>query len=240
MTQLVRACVDSGTEEVWREFVQRTRRLIGVAVLRASRRWIEPSPALVEDLIQETYLKLCEKGCRALREFQPHTGDALFSYVKVIASNVTSDHFKVAMAQKRRRNAVAASADAAGESSDRATGRAAMDRDILLHQIDGLLGSPRSSSHAKDREIFWLYYRSGLSARAIAELPSIGGTVKSVERRLARLTSGVREAMLGHTPRSTTPWRPAPGRKQHLRRIASAEPIDSDDAGRITSGGLAG
>jgi RNA polymerase sigma-70 factor (ECF subfamily) len=210
MTQLVRACVESGAEEAWREFVQRTRRLIGLVVLRASRRWIEPPPALVEDLIQETYLKLCERSCRALRGFQPHNDDSWFSYIKVVALNVTSDYFKLAMAQKRRGESTATLADAVEGSSDQSAGRVAMDRDILLQQIDGLLGSLRSSSHPKDREIFWLYYRSGLSARAIAELPSIGGTVKFVERRLARLTSDIREAMLAHTNQSATPSKTAP------------------------------
>jgi RNA polymerase sigma-70 factor (ECF subfamily) len=196
ISALVRACVESGTEEAWREFVQRTRRLIGLVVLRASRRWIEPAPTLIEDLIQETYVKLCEKQCRALREFQPKNEDAVFGYIKVIALNVTNDHFKLAMAQKRRGESVAALADTVEVSSDRAAGRAAMEREILLQQIDSLLGSPRSSGHPKDREIFWLHYRGGWSARAIAEIPSIGGGVKFVERRLARLTSDIREAVL--------------------------------------------
>jgi RNA polymerase sigma-70 factor (ECF subfamily) len=123
---------------------------------------------------------------------------------------VTSDYFKLAMAQKRRGESTGALADAIEGSSDQSAGRVAMDRDILLQQIDGLLGSLRSFSHPKDREIFWLYYRSGLSARAIAELPSTGGTVKFVERRLARLTSDIREAMLAHTNQSAIASKTAP------------------------------
>jgi len=188
--------VESGAEDAWRELVGRTRRLIALVVLRTARHWTEPAPALVEDLVQDTYLKLCEKQCRALREFQPHNQDALFSFLKVIAINVTNDHFKSEFAQKRRTEKVIGLNDAAELISDQSAGKAAMEQEVLFRQIDGLLCAPRTSAHPKDREIFWLYYRGGMSARAIAEIPAIGGGVKFVERRLARLTADVRDAVL--------------------------------------------
>jgi RNA polymerase sigma factor (sigma-70 family) len=194
--ELVRACLEAGAEDAWRELVQRTRRMIGLVVLRSCRRWTEPSPTLVEDLIQETYLKLCENRCRALREFQPHNEDALFGYVKVIALHVTNDYVKGLFAQKRRTETAAAPADSPELGSDHEAARHAMERDILLQQIDAVLRTPHASGHPRDREIFWLYYRGGLSARAIAEIPAIGGGIKFVERRLARLTSEIREALL--------------------------------------------
>src|SRR5437667_159549 len=46
----------------------------------------------------------------------------------------------------------------------------------------------------RSRLIFWLYYRSGLSASAIASIPNIGLTTKGVESALLRLTRLVRIA----------------------------------------------
>jgi RNA polymerase sigma-70 factor, ECF subfamily len=40
--------------------------------------------------------------------------------------------------------------------------------------------------------IFWLYYRDGLTARAIAQLPGIRLSVKGVESTIHRLTRRVR------------------------------------------------
>jgi len=37
-------------------------------------------------------------------------------------------------------------------------------------------------NYIRDCAIFWLYYRQGLTAKAIAQLPDIGLTVKGVEK----------------------------------------------------------
>jgi hypothetical protein len=44
----------------------------------------------------------------------------------------------------------------------------------------------------RDYTIFWLYYREGMTAKAIAGVSSIGLTVKGVESTLLRLTRLVR------------------------------------------------
>ena len=48
----------------------------------------------------------------------------------------------------------------------------------------------------RDRTIFWLYYRQGLTTKAIATLPAIGLTIKGVESTLGRLTKMVRKRMV--------------------------------------------
>jgi RNA polymerase sigma-70 factor (ECF subfamily) len=44
--------------------------------------------------------------------------------------------------------------------------------------------------------IFWLYYEQGMTAKAIAALPSINLTSKGVESAISRLTRLVREQVV--------------------------------------------
>jgi hypothetical protein len=44
----------------------------------------------------------------------------------------------------------------------------------------------------RDQTLFWLYYRHGMSASAIASLSTIGLSVKGVESAILRLTRQVR------------------------------------------------
>jgi hypothetical protein len=76
--ELVRACVEAGNSEAWNEFVCRFRKLIACVVLRIARKYGESSPAIVDDLVQDVYLKVCSDNCRLLREFEPQHPDAFF------------------------------------------------------------------------------------------------------------------------------------------------------------------
>jgi RNA polymerase sigma-70 factor (ECF subfamily) len=75
-----------------------------------------------------------------------------------------------------------------------------MERWILLQQIDECLaGRTAEATCSRDRAIFWLYYRDGLTAKAISELPEIGLSVKGVESTLLRLTRIVRTRLSAAT-----------------------------------------
>jgi RNA polymerase sigma-70 factor (ECF subfamily) len=76
-TELVRACAGSKNEEAWAEFIRRFQVVIAAAVLRTARHWGEPLRPQLDDLIQDTYLKLCENDCRLLRSFQPRHEDSV-------------------------------------------------------------------------------------------------------------------------------------------------------------------
>ena len=57
---------------------------------------------VVDDLVQETYLKLCADKCRLLlRLFAIQHPEAVPGYIKTIAINVAHDHFKSLHSQKR-------------------------------------------------------------------------------------------------------------------------------------------
>ena len=67
--ELVRSCPLSRDRKAWEEFVRRFHRLIAAVALRTARQWGEPSDRILDDLIQDTYLKLCDEDCRLLREY---------------------------------------------------------------------------------------------------------------------------------------------------------------------------
>jgi RNA polymerase sigma-70 factor (ECF subfamily) len=73
-------------------------------------------------------------------------------------------------------------------------GQAAMEREVLLKQIDRCLETcSEGADQERDRLIFWLYYQQGMSAKDIAALPTVGLTAKGVESAIFRLTRLVRE-----------------------------------------------
>ena len=55
----------------------------------------------MDDLIQETYLKLCADEYRLLRAYDPKHPDAIYGYLKVITANVVHDRFKALHSEKR-------------------------------------------------------------------------------------------------------------------------------------------
>ena len=87
-----------------------------------------------------------------------------------------------------------------------------MEREVLLKQIDRCLETcSEGSDQERDCLIFWLYYQQGMSAKAIAALPTVGLTAKGVESAIFRLTRLVREQIAGL--RSQTSVSPQPSEK---------------------------
>lgn len=201
---LVLVCVRSADELAWREFIRRFHPLIARVAMRTARRWGETSPEVIDDLVQETYLKLYQERIHFLERFQPSHEDAVFGYVKVFTANLVHDHFKALRSKKR---GGAANTEALDGSEDRCAHvpctHSEIDRQILFGEIDACLRGPEpSESDRRDRRIFWLYYKVGLSAAAIAALPGIGLRTKGVESTLSRLTRKVREQLV-RQPRFT-------------------------------------
>jgi RNA polymerase sigma factor (sigma-70 family) len=193
------ACTNAGDVAAWEEFVRRFHRLIATVVLRIARQWSDASPQLVDDLVQETYLKLCENNFQLLRTFQSRHDEAIFGYIKVISSNLVHDHFKSVRSQKRGGAVESASPDSiesVPEKSSTRTSAESAEQNIFISEVDACLRAMDSLDHpGRDRRIFWLYYRVGLAASAIAALPTIGLSTKGVESTLLRLTRQVRDRL---------------------------------------------
>src|SRR5437763_17160334 len=89
--ELLSRCAASGDLEAWQEFVRRYQRPIARVVYRVAERYADASPVVVDDLVQETYLKLCADNFRLLRTYVHEHPDGFASYIKVIASNLARD-----------------------------------------------------------------------------------------------------------------------------------------------------
>jgi len=196
--ELVRKCADAQDVEAWQELVRRFHPVIAAAVLRTARRWCEPPHQLLDDLIQDTYFKLCNDRCRLLRSFRPEHSNSIYGFLQVMAANVVHDHFKAEHAGKRGagRQAESISEYVQSDSGPRATaagGSEAMERQLQLRQIDEALARVASGPYQRrNRMIFFLYYRQGLTASEIAALPSLHLTTKGVESIISRMAHMIR------------------------------------------------
>ncbi len=194
----MRHCAASGDVAAWEEFVRRFHRLIATVVLRTASRLGDSSSQTVDDLIQETYLKLCEHNYRILRNFSEHHADAFLGYLPVVTVNVVRDHFKLARARKRGPNQIwqLEGSFVTAEREDLSSGPSAIERDVLIEEIRGHLDRCiEGSDQDRDKQVFWHYYRAGLSASAIAALPGIGLTTKGVESLILRITRMLRDRL---------------------------------------------
>jgi RNA polymerase sigma-70 factor (ECF subfamily) len=195
--ELTHLCAEGGPREAWEEFVRRFNPLIARVVLRTARRWTEPSRQLLDDLVQDTYLKLCADECRLLRSFEARQPDAIYGYLKTVAASLVHDHFKTSRAVKRGSGVVAATSQS-GENiieqvAETEPAAAQMDRAVLMQQIDQHLGRiVPAEDLPRSRLIFWLYFRSGLSASAIAASSGVSLSTKGVESAILRMTRGLR------------------------------------------------
>jgi len=205
--ELVRACAFSNDGAAWEEFVARFHRPVSLSIVRAAQKWGAIPEQVVDDLVQETYLKLCADKCRSLLNFAVEHPEAVMGYVKTVALNITHDHFKSLHSQKRGSGEDPQSIEQvepeAGGTNPGSQG--AIEREILLKQVNQYL---EECSEGPERErdclIFWLYYRQGMTAKAIAALPAADLSAKGVESAIFRLTRMVRERIVASHSQPTT------------------------------------
>ncbi|MDR3774691.1 MAG: sigma-70 family RNA polymerase sigma factor, partial [Terracidiphilus sp.] len=179
----------------WEELVRRSVPLASLVALRISRMWVsDPSPATVDDIVQEVFLKLCEQERRILRDFEPRGEDSFFGLLRIVAASVANDYFRRLYSTKRGGKVITmALADdesqvalGAGRPAER------IEHSALLAQLDQKLRSAPDEIGERDRALFWLYYLQGFTAEEIARMPAAGLTAKGVESALRRVTNWLR------------------------------------------------
>jgi RNA polymerase sigma-70 factor (ECF subfamily) len=189
-------CLHAGDESAWAEFLRRFQPLILRTIIKIASHWGETTPQTIDELLQETYLKLCSDRETILSSFHPAHPDSVFGYLKVFTANLAQDHFKATRARKRGGSLKIESSEAPSATDqcmDVRSGPLQVERSILVREIETILKELAVGPNAdRDRLIFWLYYRSGLSAVSIASIPAIGLTTKGVESTLQRLTAQLR------------------------------------------------
>ena len=199
--ELVQLCLGNNQRAAWEEFVRRYQPTIASAVKQTARHWTMPQHALVDDLVHDTYLKLMANNCRALRELQLTHENAIFGFLRTVASHIVTDHFRGTRNKKRSSGKEDISLDDPDVFAPLAGGSGlTVEQEIMFREIDTILKSFSSEPNfVRDYCIFWLYYRYGFTAKAIASLSSIDLEVKGVESALLRLIKLVRSKMGGRS-----------------------------------------
>src|SRR5713226_3519523 len=184
LKDVVCLCAGPRDDEAWEEFVCRVGRPISLTIMRMASRWEKPSRSVVEDLVQITYFKLWEDRCRLLCDFAIQHPEAILGYIKKTAANATHDYFR-----PRRPHVYMIDIDPEGPER--------IDFRVLLKEIDEhLKHCVTVPDHKRDRTIFWLYFRRGMSTKEIASLPTIGLSAKGVGSVIERLKHCLRERIL--------------------------------------------
>lgn len=179
--ELLSACANLGDIRAWEEFIRRFHIVVHATVARTARRYLTDPRTLSDDLEQEVFVKFSANGGEVLRRFAPRDPGSAFGYVKVIAARVVHDYFR--SQQSKGLQEPAASAESIPATDD-------VDRRMIVRDIDDFL---RKDANERDRQIFWLYYVNGMTAREIAALPGIEINAKGVESVLVRLGRSIRQ-----------------------------------------------
>ncbi|HEU4415335.1 MAG TPA: sigma-70 family RNA polymerase sigma factor [Candidatus Angelobacter sp.] len=174
--------------------MRRFQPLISGVVIKLMCRRGKINLALADDLVQDTYLKICAHNFKALRDFDFRHENALFGFLKVVTANVVEDYYRTINSQKRGQGRGEDDLEYASAVTPMpASDPMPVERQILIGEIAQCLQQQAAEPNfSRDYAIFWLYYRQGLTAKAIAGLPGISLSVKGVESTLLRLTRLVR------------------------------------------------
>jgi RNA polymerase sigma-70 factor, ECF subfamily len=196
LAELIWACSHGGDHAAWREFVARLQPVVAATAIKAVRQFNCLSPELVDDLIQETYVRILQT--EALTMFRSEEPNSIYGFIQAIAISVVQDHFRAKNARKRGGDIRHVPLDAvpSGDflsSSD-------IERQILIREIEEIL--EELAPLPRDQAIFWFHHRQGMTAKEIALLPAIGLSAKGVESVLQRLTPEVRR-LVSSVKRST-------------------------------------
>jgi len=173
--------------------------------MRTASRWGEPSRSLVEDLTQVTYLKLWEDGRFLLRDFAIQHPEAILGYIKKTAANATHDYFKHGHSQSSGGDKPHVSTSDVDPEAGKAVhgSEEKIAFGVFLSEIDDRLKhSLTGPDKERDRMIFWLYFRQGMSTKEIGSIPAIGLSIKGVGSVIERLKHCIREQIIASPPNS--------------------------------------
>jgi RNA polymerase sigma-70 factor (ECF subfamily) len=201
VNELARACAHSADTAEWGEFLGRCAPVAALVAARVARIWQgTASSAVVDDIVQEVFVKLCEQERRILREFKPKGDDSFLALLRVITSSVANDYFRRQYSEKRGGKVVTMLLDEEPSSMVATHNDQDAQRAVLFNELDRKLRSASGATAERDRALFWLYYLQGLTADEIASLPGSELSAKGVESALRRVTAWLRKEL---EPRST-------------------------------------
>jgi RNA polymerase sigma-70 factor, ECF subfamily len=192
LASILKRCLANGTKADWECFVELAQPVLAAGVLRSLSRLTPATRELVDDLIQETFLKICAANFRVLRNFRTDDSNALRVYLRTIAASTVTDHFRSQSALKKGAGKKMASLDDVAPqlaADDRQF--AELERRDIFERVEKCL----DTQEPRNRTIFWLYHRQGFTPKAISALAGIGLSPDGIETTIYRLTKGVRECL---------------------------------------------
>jgi RNA polymerase sigma-70 factor (ECF subfamily) len=212
--KLVRICAYSANAPEWEQFVRAVTPAVMLSARRVCEVWGDLSAPTIHEIVQEVFVKLCEDERRILREFEDRGKESFYKLLRLVTTSVGTDHFRRLRAEKRGghgNNSV--SVDSSPAQVDVADRKATelVERPCLIAQLDGLLMLFPEKVSERDRSLFWLHYRQGMAAEAIAKIPTVGLSPKGVESAILRLTK-----LLRHTIENGKPKKKVKAPKLHL------------------------
>jgi len=180
-------CLDHGDANAWEHLIRLCQPIVARAAYRVGSQWGSSSLQEIDDIVQDTFLKLGSARHDALLRARLDSDSSVARYLSVMTANTARDYFRSRYAEKRGEahrvsddSVVLGIVPSAAPTSD---------HQVLLSQIDRSLGGDQ-----REKNVFWLYYRQGFTAREIARIPGFGLSVKGVESMIYRLTATVRRA----------------------------------------------
>ncbi len=212
--ELVSRLVDAGPEDpAWPEFVSRFHGWIRRITFRAYAVEAERSRGLdvglpgevVEDLTQEVFVRLIDGGRRALVHFEGRNENSIYTYLRMIATNLVRDHFKKLRAQRtppaaRSLNEPLRVSDALVEEltlGDVLSG-SSLSPEEMVHSVEirkkissAVHQASIGATSKRDRLIFRLYFVEGLTLEELASVRSVRLSVSGVEKRVRKIRSAL-------------------------------------------------
>jgi RNA polymerase sigma-70 factor (ECF subfamily) len=185
--------------DLWVEFWHRFQPVIARTVRRRIARytrWVDPDR--VDDLVQETFLKILKDDYKALRKFEFRHENALPCLLKVMAANVVEDDIRKKSSDKVGGGQEPEDIDNLPQPpSDRSRAVGSIFDGLRMNEIEKCLQQRKGEPNfVRDHKIFWLYFRDGFTANEISEFPDIGfKSVKGVESALLRLSKWVGDCL---------------------------------------------
>jgi RNA polymerase sigma factor (sigma-70 family) len=209
-TNLVKLCAETPrNEQAWREFYSRFDNHIRLMLLRECRQkhFSKDKSQFEEifaDLVQDVYMKLVQKNCKALREYKASTENSIYTYLTVIARNAVRGYLTKESAKKRPTNLASLDAPLASSPDDgelrlidiiQSTDPgpdANLDAESQKQEIENLLDKVLTGkSKARDKLIFKLYWFEKLSPEQI----SAHCGIQLSPKRVINILSGIKKRL---------------------------------------------
>jgi len=195
VVELFRICIASNrNERAWAEFVRRFQPRLRAGVLRVLRRFDPaPGPDGVEDLVQDVYCRLLERGAGS---FRGGTEGEVLTYLQRVCESVVVDRLRGrATAKRGGRTRIVELGDKDGDLAETVADGGSSPEARCLHRelrgvlLEGCRGLTEGPWRERNLAIFELAVLDGWTSREIAEGFDWGlkaGSIDSVIHRQRR------------------------------------------------------